>query len=320
MHTHDHDHGHDDGHGHDHGHSHGHGHHHHAPANFDSAFKIGIALNLGYVIVEAGYGLITGSLALLADAGHNLSDVLGLGMAFVAAMVSRRSPTARFTYGLRSSSILAALFNAVFLLMAMGAVAWEAVLRLTAPQTVPGATVMIVAGVGIAVNGFTAWLFASGRKGDINIRGAYMHMAADAMVSLGVVAAGGVMLLTGWAWLDPLVCLVIVAIIVAGTWGLLRDSLSMALHAVPPGIDIKSVEAQLCALPGVTRVHDLHVWPMSTTEIALTAHLLMPGGAPGDQFLHDAAQALQHDFKIGHATLQIEIDASACALEPAHVV
>jgi cobalt-zinc-cadmium efflux system protein len=306
---------------HPHDHDHDHGHAHHAPpANFDRAFKIGIALNLFYVAIEAGYGLATGSLALVADAGHNLSDVLGLVMAFVAAILSRRGPTPRYTYGLRSSSILAALFNAVFLLLAMGAVAWEAVQRLAHPQPVPGVTVMVVASVGIAVNALTAWLFASGRKGDINIRGAYLHMMSDAAVSLGVVAAGGVILLTGWLWLDPLVCLAIVAIIVAGTWGLLRDSLSMALHAVPPGIDIAKVEAQLCALPGVTRVHDLHVWPMSTTDIALTAHLLMPGGAPGDAFLCDAADALRHDFNIGHATLQIETDASACALEPAHVV
>ena len=305
------------------GHHHDHGHgasHSHAPANFDRAFAIGIALNLGYVAVEAGYGLKIGSLALVADAGHNLSDVLGLVMAWGATALARRRPSPRFTYGLRSSSILAALFNAVLLLVAVGAIVVEAVRRLMDPSPVAAGVVMAVAAAGIAINALTAWMFASGRKGDLNIRGAYLHMAADAAVSLGVVVAALVMMFTGWAWLDPVVSLVISAVIVAGTWGLLRDSTSMALHAVPPGLDLRAVEAQLLARPGVVRVHDLHVWSMSTTETALTAHLQIPAGHPGDAFLCDTAEQLEHQFGIGHMTLQIETDGSDCAQAPADAV
>ncbi|MGL4541190.1 MAG: cation diffusion facilitator family transporter [Polymorphobacter sp.] len=303
------------GHHHDHGTGHA-----HAPANFDRAFAIGIGLNLGYVAVEAGYSLKIGSLALIADAGHNLSDVLGLVMAWGATALARRRPSPRFTYGLRSSSILAALFNAVLLLIAVGAIAIEAVQRLLDPTPVAAGVVMVVAAVGIAINAVTAWLFAAGRKGDLNIRGAYLHMAADAAVSLGVVVAAAVMMFTGWTWLDPLVSLVIAAVIVAGTWGLLRDSTSMALHAVPPGLDLRAVEAQLLARPGVVDVHDLHVWSMSTTETALTAHLQIPAGHPGDRFLCDTADVLQQAFGIGHATLQIETDGSDCAQAPAGAV
>ena len=305
------------GHHHDHGHGAGHS---HAPARFDRAFAVGIALNLGYVAVEAGYGLKIGSLALVADAGHNLSDVLGLVIAWGATALARRRPSLRFTYGLRSSSILAALFNAVFLLVAVGAIAVEAVRRLMDPSPVAAGVVIAVAAAGIVVNALTAWMFASGRKGDLNIRGAYLHMAADAAVSLGVVLAALVMMFTGWAWLDPLVSLVISAVIVAGTWGLLRDSTSMALHAVPPGLDLRAVEAQLLARPGVVRVHDLHVWSMSTTETALTAHLQIPAGHPGDAFLCDTAETLEHEFGIGHMTLQIETDGSDCAQAPADAV
>lgn len=294
--------------------------HSRAQARYDRAFAIGIGLNLAYVLVEAGYGLKIGSLALVADAGHNLSDVLGLVMAWGATALARRRPSPRFTYGLRSSSILAALFNAVLLLVAVGAIVVEAVRRLLDPSPVAANVVIVVAAVGIAVNALTAWMFASGRKGDINIRGAYLHMAADAAVSLGVVVAALVMMVTGWAWLDPLVSLVISVVIVAGTWGLLRDSTSMALHAVPPGLDLVAVEAQLLARPGVVRVHDLHVWSMSTTETALTAHLQIPVGHPGDQFLCDTADALAREFGIGHATLQIETDGSACAQAPADAV
>ncbi len=308
---------HDHGHAGDHGHGHGHS---HAPANFDRAFAVGIALNLGYVVVEAGYGLKIGSLALVADAGHNLSDVLGLVIAWGATALARRRPTQRFTYGLRSSSILAALFNAVLLLVAVGAIVVEAVRRLMDPSPVAADVVMAVAAAGIVVNALTAWMFASGRKGDLNIRGAYLHMAADAAVSLGVVVAALVMMFTGWAWLDPVVSLVISAVIVAGTWGLLRDSTSMALHAVPPGLDLRAVEAQLLARPGVVHVHDLHVWSMSTTETALTAHLQIPAGHPGDRFLCDTAELLEHQFGIGHATLQIETDGSDCAQAPADAV
>ncbi|CAM3145516.1 Cadmium, cobalt and zinc/H(+)-K(+) antiporter [Methylobacterium mesophilicum] len=310
--------------GHDHseahaGHAHGPG-HSHAPASFGKAFAIGIALNVGFVVVEATYGVLANSMALLADAGHNLSDVLGLVVAWVAMVLAKRAPSARYTYGMKGSSILAALFNAVFLLVAVGAIAWEAIQRFGEPAPVAGKTVMIVAAVGILVNGITAWLFASGAKGDINIKGAFLHMAADAAVSAGVVIAGLVILYTGWTWLDPVVSLAIVAVIVWSTWGLLRDSLTLSLAAVPPGIDPADVRAHLEGLPGVTALHDLHVWAMSTTETCLTAHLLMPGGRPDDAFLMDAAAGIRERFGIGHTTLQVETSAdNACALAPDHV-
>ena len=260
-------------------------------------------------------------MALLADAGHNLSDVLGLVVAWVAVVLAKRAPSARYTYGMKGSSILAALFNAVFLLVAVGAIAWEAIQRFGEPAPVAGKTVMIVAAVGILVNGITAWLFASGAKADINIKGAFLHMAADASVSAGVVIAGLVILYTGWTWLDPVVSLAIVAVIVWSTWGLLRDSLTLSLAAVPPGIDPPAVRSHLEGLPGVTALHDLHVWAMSTTEICLTAHLLMPGGRPDDAFLMDAATGIKERFGIGHTTLQVETSAdTACALAPANVV
>ena len=311
-----------DAHGsHDHaGHSHGPG-HSHAPASFGKAFAIGIALNVGFVAVEATYGVLSNSVALLADAGHNLSDVLGLVVAWIATALAERAPSARYTYGMKGSSILAALFNAVFLLVAVGAIAWEAIQRFGEPAPVAGKTVMIVAAVGILVNGVTAWLFASGAKGDINIKGAFLHMAADAAVSAGVVIAGLVILYTGWTWLDPVVSLAIVAVIVWSTWGLLRDSLTLSLAAVPPGIDPAAVRSHLEGLPGVTALHDLHVWAMSTTETCLTAHLLMPGGHPDDAFLMSAAAGIKDRFGIGHTTLQVEtrVD-TTCALAPAHVV
>ncbi|MGU3339828.1 cation diffusion facilitator family transporter [Methylobacterium mesophilicum] len=302
------------------GHSHGPG-HSHAPASFGKAFAIGIALNVGFVAVEATYGVLANSVALLADAGHNLSDVLGLVVAWIATVLAKRAPSARYTYGMKGSSILAALFNAVFLLVAVGAIAWEAVQRFGEPAPVAGKTVMIVAAVGILVNGVTAWLFASGAKGDINIRGAFLHMAADAAVSAGVVIAGLVILYTGWTWLDPVVSLAIVAVIVWSTWGLLRDSLTLSLAAVPPGIDPAAVRSHLEGLPGVTALHDLHVWAMSTTETCLTAHLLMPGGRPDDAFLMDAAAGIRERFGIGHTTLQVETSAdTACVLAPTQVV
>jgi cobalt-zinc-cadmium efflux system protein len=289
-----------------HGHSHGPGDHSHAPANFGGAFLVGTTLNLGFVAFEAGYGFVAGSMALLADAGHNLSDVLGLLVAWGAATLTKRPPTERFTYGLRKSSVLAALFNALFLLVAMGAIAFEAIHRFSHPQAVSGGTVMIVAAVGVLVNGITALMFAAGRKGDINIRGAYLHMAADAGVSAGVILAGLVILKTGWLWVDPVVSLFIVAVIFAGTWRLLRDSVSMSLDAVPPGIEPAAVEASLAALPGVTLVHDLHIWPMSTTEVALTCHLVMPGHIPTDGFLRGASDMLMARHDIHHCTIQIE--------------
>jgi cobalt-zinc-cadmium efflux system protein len=311
--------------GHDHSHAHGgHAHgpgHSHAPASFGKAFAIGIALNVGFVLVEAVYGVLGNSVALLADAGHNLSDVLGLVVAWVATVLAKRAPTSRYTYGMKGSSILASLFNAVFLLVAVGAIGWEAIQRFGEPAPVAGKTVMVVAGVGILVNSITAWLFVSGAKGDINIRGAFLHMAADAAVSAGVVLAGLVILYTGWTWLDPVVSLGIVAVIVWSTWGLLRDSLRLSLAGVPMGIDINAVRGRLEAMPGVARLHDLHVWPMSTTETALTAHLVIPAGYPGDGFLMEAAHAMRDDFGIGHVTLQVETDeATACSLVPDHVV
>lgn len=317
--SHDHD-------GHDHTHEHDHDDHHHsaghvhAPASFGRAFAIGIALNTAFVLIEAGYGIAANSMALLADAGHNLSDVLGLLVAWIAASLSQRPPSERYTYGLRSSSILAALFNAVFLLVAVGAIAWEAIQRLLHPEPVTGATVIAVATIGIAINGITAWLFASGRKTDLNIRGAYLHMAADAAISVGVVIAGLVILFSGWLWLDPAVSLAIVAVIVWGTWSLLRESLSMSLDAVPPGIAPEMVQTFLAGLPGVTEVHDLHIWAMSTTETALTAHLVRLGAGPDDAFLIQAEEILAQRFGIRHATLQIEAGDRVCPLAPAHVV
>ncbi len=290
---------------HHHHHDHAHG-HSHAPAGFGRAFAVGIALNLAFVIVETVYGVIAGSMALVADAGHNLSDVLGLVIAWIASILAARPPSARFTYGLKSSSILAALGNAAFLLMALGAILVETIRRLIDPQPVAGGPVMIVAAIGIVVNTVTALMFMRGRKHDINIRGAYLHMAADAGVSAGVVVAGLLITLTGAQWIDPVTSLAIVGIIAVGTWALLKDALRMSMHAVPPGVDERKVRTFITGLSGVEAVHDLHIWPISTTETALTAHLVMPGGNPGDGFLHRLAHELDHDFGICHATVQIE--------------
>jgi len=299
---------------HDHDHRHHHHGHSHAPADFGSAFAIGIGLNLIMVGVEAGYGIVSHSMALVADAGHNLGDVLGLVIAWIANRLTRRAPSPRFTYGLRSSSILAALFNAVFLLIATGAIAVEAVQRIFEPQPVAGRTMIIVAAIGIAVNFATAMLFARGRKDDLNIRGAFQHMMADAAVSLGVVIAGFAILWTGINRIDPVVSLVISAVIVAGTWSLLRDSMKMTLHGVPPGVDEQAVRRFLEACPGVCALHDLHIWPMSTTETALTCHLIIPSGHPGDAALRKIADQLREKFSIPHATIQIETDEEDCAL------
>jgi len=318
----DHDHDADHHSGHDHGHNHGHGHefggahgHAHAPKDFGPAFAIGIALNLGFVALEAAYGFWANSMALLADAGHNLSDVFGLLMAWGATVLAKRAPSPRFTYGLRASSILAALTNAIVLLIAVGAIVWEALHRIATPEPVASTTVMAVAAAGILINGITAWLFASGSKGDINIRGAFLHMVADALVSVGVVIAGAIIAVTAWLWVDPLVSLIIAAVIVYGTWSLLKESTGLALQGVPPGIDLAAVRAHLEHLPGVSNVHDLHVWPMSTTETALTCHLVVPAGHPGDAFLQSAAHDLHERFDIGHATLQVELaSCSGCCL------
>lgn len=297
-------------------------HHDHAPANYSKAFAIGVALNLGYVFVEASFGFVSHSLALVADAGHNLSDVLGLLLAWGASWLVQRRPTKHRSYGFRRSSVLAALFNALFLLVAIGAIAWEAIRRFGDPASVSGTTVIVVAAVGIVINTATALLFMSGQKGDLNIRGAFLHMAADAAVSLGVVLAGIAIVRTGWDWLDPAVSLAIVAVVLVATWGLLRDSVNLALDAVPEGIDPAAVQGYLSGLPGVVEVHDLHVWGMSTTETALTAHLIVPDGSGGDALLARTCAELHDRFGIEHATLQIERGDPAypCRLAPAEVV
>ena len=308
-------HDHDDDHS-----SHGHG-HAHGPANYGRAFAIGVSLNLAYVVIQAIYGVLANSLALLADAAHNLSDVLGLVLAWGASVLVTRLPTKRFTYGLRKTSILAALANAGFLLLVTGGIAWEAVQRFLHPAPVEGMTMVWVAVVGIVINGGTALLFFSGRKQDLNIRGAFLHMTADAVVSLGVVIAGIGIIYTGWLWLDPLVSFIISGVIVAGTWGLLRDSVRLSLDAVPEGIDMEAVRAYLTGLVGVTEIHDLHVWAMSTTETALTVHLVMPRGHPGDAFVGEVCNHLRDKFHISHATTQVETDPNhPCALAPDHVV
>ncbi len=286
------------------GQSHAHG-HTHAPAAFDRAFAIGIALNLGFVAIEAGFGWKVNSLALLADAGHNLSDVVGLVLAWGGALAGRLRPDARHTYGWQRASILAAFMNALLLLVAMGSLVWEAAHRLASPEPMAGLTIMAVAGVGIGVNTATALLFMRGRKDDLNIRGAFLHMAADALVSAGVVIAGGLALWLGWNWLDPVMSLVIAVVIVVGTWGLFRQSLHLLFDGVPDSVDLHAVRACLLTLPGVTRVHDLHVWATGTSQITLTAHLVMPQGQADDAFLHDAAALLHDKFEISHVTLQV---------------
>ena len=324
-HDHGHDHGHD--HAHDHTHDHAHsGHHHPAPpVGFDTSFAVGAALNAGFVVAETTFGLSAHSVALLADALHNLGDVLGLLLAWGAAWLGRQGPTRERTYGYGRSSILASLINAVVLLVSLGAIAIEAVQRLASdagPSPGGGRTVMLVAAAGIAVNGVTAWLFARGRSGELNVRAAFVHMAGDAAISAGVVVAGLLILLTGWAWLDPAASLGIVAVILFSTWGLLRDSANLALDKVPDGVNATKIRAYLTALPGVSEVHDLHIWGLSTTETALTAHLVRPGGGTDDALLRRACEELRHRFGIGHATLQVEEGdpAQPCALAPEHVI
>lgn len=304
--AHSHDHGHSHHGGHHGGHHSGHHGHSHAPASFGRAFAIGVTINAAFVVIEAVYGIVSGSMALVADAGHNLFDVLGLLIAWAAAAVASRPASARFTYGYKSGSILAALANAGLLLVAIGAILIETIRRFFEPVQVQGTTVIVVAGIGVVINAATALLFMRGRHHDLNIRGAYLHMVADALVSVGVVIAGTVILFTGASWIDPLTSLVIVLAIAWGTWGLLRDSVKMGLNAVPDGIDQDAVRGYLAALPGVSAVHDLHIWPMSTTETAFTAHLVMPGGHPGDSTLHGIAHELEERFGIHHATMQIE--------------
>ena len=285
------------------------------------AFAAGVVLNTGFVLVEAAAGLWTGSLALLADAGHNLSDVLALLLAWGAAVLARRAPAGRRTYGLRKATILASLANAVLLLVAVGAIVSDAVRRLADPAPVDTDIVMLTASLGVLVNGATALFFMRDRHSDLNVRGAFLHMAGDAGVSLAVVAGAFVMAQTGIGWIDPALSLVIAGVIVLGTWSLLRDSADLALDAAPRGVDVEEVRRWLADLPGVEEVHDLHIWAMSTTETALTAHLLRPQNADCDHFLHQACDGLAHRFNIGHATLQVETDpACACSLAPAEVV
>lgn len=303
----DHD-GHEHEHEHDHGHDHGHGHHghSHAPPDNTVAFAVGVALNFGFVVAEVVYGLAAHSLALLSDAGHNLSDVFGLLIAWGAIHIGKSLPTKRRTYGLRRSSILAALANAIILLIVVGGITWEAVERFSKPEPVAGLTVIWVAAAGVIINGATALLFMAGRKHDLNIRGAFLHMAGDAAVSVGVIFVGLAIRATGWQWLDPAVSILIGVVIVWGTWGLLRDSVNLALDAVPPGIDPEAVAKYLTALPGVRALHDLHIWGMSTTETALTAHLVMPEPPADDHFLHEICHEMHERFEIGHVTIQIE--------------
>jgi cobalt-zinc-cadmium efflux system protein len=288
-------------------HGHAHGHHGHAISSqgIDRAMAIGVVLNVGFVIVEAVFGVISGSLALLADAGHNASDVLGLLLAWGADYLARRPPSRKYTWGLRRSTIYAAFLNAVLLLVACGGILWEAWHRFTEPQPVAGPTMIVVALIGVVINTLTALLFVRGHH-DANIRGAFLHMAADAAISLGVVVAGIAILLTGLAWIDPVVSILITLVIVVGTWGLFRESVDLALDAVPRGIDIDAVEAALAELPGVVEVHDLHVWGTSTSESSLTAHLVVAEAADHQQVLRVAEDVLRERFRIAHTTVQVE--------------
>lgn len=307
---------------HNHHHHHHCGHDHGSPDVTSRIFAVGISLNLAFVIIEAGFGFYSNSLSLLADAGHNFSDVIGLVIAWGALLLSRRLPTQRFTYGLRGSTILAALANAMLLLIAIGGICWEAIRRFANPAPVSETTIIWVALVGVVINVGTAMMLMKGDKHDLNLRGAFLHMVADAAISAGVALAGAGMLWSGWLWLDPAISLVVAAIIFAGTWGLFKQSLRLSLQAVPDNIDAAAVRAYLRKLPGVQEVHDLHIWGMSTTETALTAHLVMCDAHPGNAFLAEVAEELEHRFGIGHATFQIELagGGSICRLAPEHVV
>jgi cobalt-zinc-cadmium efflux system protein len=321
QHGHHHDHSHEHGHGHDHGRGHGHGHgHSHAPSTFGTAFAIATLLNIALVVIQVTYGVLAHSMALLADAGHNAGDVLALVLAWGSHAVSRQHPTERYTYGFRSTSIMAALINATILLVVTGAIAWAAIERLLAPQPVASVTVMVVAALAIVLNGAAAAILARGNRDDLNVYGAFLHLAADAAVSAGVVVAGLIILVTGWLWVDPIASLVISAVIVWSTWGVLRDAAKMSLQGVPPRIDPGAVRVYLQSLPAVSEVHDLHIWPMSTTETALTCHLVMPDGYPEDDFLDAVYVGLQQHFGIEHPTIQIERGDRPCKLSPAHIV
>ncbi len=313
MNTHDHTHRTGDDHDHDHDHNHGHGHHHPPPEQLNRAFIIGISLNLAFVLIEFGFGLLAESMALIADAGHNLSDVLSLILAWGAIRLAKRQPTPHRTYGFRRGTIFSSLVSSLLLLVAMGAIAWESVLRLQTPAPVAGDIMIGVAAAGVLINGATAWLFAAGRHDDINVRAAFLHMAGDAGVSVGVVLGGIGVMTAGWMWLDPVISLAIVGIIVWSTWAVLLEATDLAFDAVPKGIDPHQVRRYLEGLPGVIGIHDLHIWAMSTTETALTAHLVMPGDEADSHFLHEVASGLAQRFRIGHTTLQVEHNAEpAC--------
>ncbi|HET6591370.1 MAG TPA: cation diffusion facilitator family transporter [Xanthomonadales bacterium] len=281
-------------------------HHHHAAPDYNRAFAAGVVLNLGFVIVEVVFGVLSDSLALLTDAGHNLSDVLGLLLAWGAAALARKRPSARRTYGFSRATIIASLFSGLLLMGAVGAIGWEAVSRLMEPAQPAGKTIMIVAAVGVVINTATALFFFSGKDHDLNIRGAFLHMAADAAVSLGVVASGALIFYLGYNWIDPVISLVIAAVILLSTWGLLRDSLNLAVDAVPRNVDPEAVREYLSALPGVREVHDLHIWAMSTTDTALTAHVVMDAFPDSDHYLDEVARVLQERFSINHPTIQLE--------------
>jgi cobalt-zinc-cadmium efflux system protein len=321
KHSHDHDHDHDhrheherDGHGHD---GHGHGHSHGiATQSINIRMAIAVGLNLAFVVIEGGFGFMSNSVALIADAGHNLSDVLGLVCAWTAMILGRRPPGAQFTYGLGRSSVLAALANAMLLLLACGAIAWEAVGRLGSPPPVAGATVMGVAASGIVINGLSAWMLHAGSHGDLNKRSAYIHMLGDAAVSFGVLLSGAIIMYTGWSRLDPIVSLLIVAAILTSTWGLLRDSLHLSLDGVPSSVNSSAVMSYLAHQRGVTDVHDLHIWALSTTSVALTAHLVVPDRGVEDSLLDSLTPDLKRRFHIHHATLQIERDRCEHGCEP----
>lgn len=300
-------------------HHHGHG-PHHAGTTFGAAFAAATALNAALVLIQVTYGVLAHSMALLADAGHNAGDVLALLLAWTSHALSQRHPTERYTYGFRSTSIMAALINATVLLVVTGAIAWAAIGRLVAPQPVGGLTVMAVAALGILINAVAAALLSRGQSRDLNVYGAFLHLVADAAVSAGVVAAGALILLTGWLWIDPVTSLIVSAVIIWSTWSLLRDAAQLSLQGVPPQIDPAAVRAYLQSLPAVVDVHDLHIWPMSTTETALTCHLVMPAGDPAADFLDVVYGGLLQRFGIDHPTIQIERGDRPCKLSPAHIV
>jgi cobalt-zinc-cadmium efflux system protein len=303
---------------HDHAHDHAHHHHDHTPDHFGVAFAVATVLNLALVIGQVWYGLAANSLALLADAGHNFGDVLGLILAWGALVIANWRTSNRFTFRMHAASILSAFANGVILLVATGAIAWEAIRRFSEPQPVASTTMMVVAALAVVVNGVSAWLLSRGDKSDINVRGAFLHMLGDAGVSVAVIAAAGGIMLTGWQWLDPVASLLIAAVILWGTWGVLRESIRLTLNAAPREIDPHDVRQYLAGLPQVAGVHDLHIWAMSTKETALSCHLVTPQGHPGDDFLKHVAHELDHRYEICHSTIQIELAPDGCAIRCDH--